>query len=71
MDKKDLKFLFKSNVLKRLDLSKSFDKYSYLSWIKDMKTDRFQEGSITLEKLGSEEKSSFMKKTVMIYSLYL
>ena len=43
MDKKSLNFLLKSNFLRRPDLSSCFDRYSFLSWIKDIKTDRFSE----------------------------
>ena len=40
MEKKKLNFLLKNNFLKRQDLSKCFDKYPFLSWIKDIKCDR-------------------------------
>jgi hypothetical protein len=50
MEKKTLNFLLKSNFLKRPDLSKCFDKYSFLAWIKDIKTDRFVEVRTEIKK---------------------
>lgn len=66
MEKKSLKFLLKSSFLKRADISKCFDNYSYLSWIKDFKTEQFNQAANTLEVIGSDEKSSFTKKRVFI-----
>ena len=36
--------------MKRPDLSKCFDKYSFLAWIKDIKTDRFVEVRTEIKK---------------------
>ncbi len=66
MEKKKLNFLLKNSYLKRADLSRCFDKYHYLSWIKDIKNEKFQESSKTLASLGREEKDSFMKKKSLI-----
>jgi len=66
MEKKKLNFLLKTNYLKRADLSRCFDKYHYLSWIKDIKNEKFQESSRTLAYLGREEKDSFMKKKSLL-----
>ena len=66
MEKKSLNFLLKNNYLKRADLSRCFNKYEYLSWIKDIKNANFHESSKTLANLGHEEKNSFMKKRSLI-----
>lgn len=66
MERKKLNFLLKNNFLKRADLSSCFDKYKFLSWIKDIKNDRFKESALTLNNLGYEEKESFMKKRSLI-----
>jgi hypothetical protein len=66
MEKRRLNFLLKNNFLKRPDLSKCFDKYHYLSWIKDIKNEKFQDAAQTLENLGREEKNSVMKKKSLI-----
>lgn len=41
MEKRKLNFLLKNQFLKRPDVSKSLDKYKYLSWIKDFKNDNY------------------------------
>ena len=62
MEKKKLNFLLKNTFLKRADLSKCFDNYPSLSWIKDIKNEHFASAATTLSTLGGEEKQSFMKK---------
>ena len=66
MEKKKLNFLLKNNFLQRSDLSKCFDKYQFLSWIKDIKNEKNQSASRTLENLGREEKNSYMKKKSLV-----
>ena len=66
MEKKKLSFLLKNNFLKRNDLSDCFDKYQFLSWIKNIKNQKYQEASKTLAYLGREEKNSVMKKKSLI-----
>ena len=66
MEKKKLNFLLKNSFLKRADLSQCFDKYPFLSWIKDVKNDNFNGASNTLQSLGRDEKTSFMKKKSLL-----
>lgn len=66
MEKRKLNFLLKNNYLKRVDLSECFDKYPYLSWIKNIKNEKFHDSARILGNLGSEEKNSFMKKKSLI-----
>jgi hypothetical protein len=40
-DKKKLNFLLKNELLKRDDISKCLDNYKILSWIKDIKNEKF------------------------------
>jgi hypothetical protein len=49
MEKRKLNFLLKNQFLKRSDVSKYLDKYQYLSWIKDLKNDKYIEvGSLSI-----------------------
>lgn len=41
IEKSKLNFMFKSQILKRSDISNCIDRYPYLSWIKDFKNNSF------------------------------
>lgn len=66
MEKKKLNFLLKNSLLKRADLSECFNKYPFLSWIKDIKNNNFTGAYNTLQSLGRDEKTSFMKKKSLL-----
>ena len=69
MEKRKLNFVLKNQFLKRDDVSKFLDKYQYISWIKDLKNEKFVDAAKTLGNLGLNENDSFMKqKTLMSLS---
>ena len=69
MDKRKLNFLLKNQFLKRDDVSKFLDKYQFISWIKDLKNEKYVEAAKTLGNLGLNENDSYTKqKTLMSLS---
>jgi nuclear pore complex protein Nup133 len=66
MEKRKLNFLLKSQFLKRDDISSHLDEYMFVSWIKDLKNEKFLQAAKTIGMLGLNENDSFMKQRTLL-----